>query len=222
MKTVNKYSVSIGTTLAGLFAMVISAPVFAGTNGIPIQGNQACVVQLYQSSSNSVLIAKAAEGLSGSYRLTANQVRDVNVVDINLVGRFSSSSGEDAVLSRATLGMGYIARGARGGLDEFRDAEYGQDAALFVQLDVFDTGGNLICRTSNVITVPYEFLFPRQRPSYARAQPQVRQLDSTRVAREAAAERRREAEAALSRRIPGASSERRRRPRSAVLSRRRY
>jgi hypothetical protein len=165
-------------------------------------------------------MAKAEAGLSGSYRLTAYQALPVNAVDINLTGRFSSAGGAETVLSRTHLGMGYVAPGARGGLDELRDAEYGQDAVLYAQLDVFDTRGRLVCRTSNVMTLPYEFLFPRQRPSHARAQPRVRRPDNVRAAQEAAAERRREA--ALARGNEEIPPELRRRLQRPVLNRRRY
>ncbi|MDG1417640.1 MAG: hypothetical protein P8P99_07560 [Maricaulis sp.] len=222
MKSVNRGTARITTALAGLFAMVVNTPAFAGSNGIPIQGNQACAIQLYQTNSNGVLIAKAEAGLTGSYRMTAYQALPVNAVDLNLTGRFSSSGGEDTVLSRTNLGMGYVAPGARGGLDELRDAEYGQDAELFVQLDVFDTGGRHICRTRSAMVLPYEFLFPRQRPTHARAQPRVGQPESTRAAQEAAAERRREASAAIARGGQQASPELRRRLQRPVLNRRRY
>jgi hypothetical protein len=222
MKSVKRSTARISTAIAGLFAMVVTAPAFAGPNGIPIQGNQACAVQLYQTNSNGVLIAKAREGLSGSYRLTAYQALPANAVDLNLTGRFSSSGGADTVLSRTNLGMGYVAPGARGGLDELRDAEYGQDAELYVQLDVFDSGGRHICRTRSAMVLPYEFLFPRQRPTSARAQPRVRQPESVRQAQEAAAERRRAADAALARQEQQASPELRRRLQRPVLNRRRY
>jgi len=152
-------------------AAIVGCLLLSGTamasqgSGVPIQSNRICEVQLYQSNSGGVLIAKTQSGISGSYRFSAYQTIPVNDVDIQLTGRFAASGAGDRELTRSNLGMGYVVPGGFRGMDELRDAEYGVDAGLEVQLDVYDDYGRLICQAHNVRSYPMEFLFPRARPS---------------------------------------------------------
>ena len=106
------------------------------------------------SKSGAEVGAKEETGLSGSYRLIAYQGMPNGATDAGLSGRFSGSGRQDTVLARTHLGLGYVVAGGFRGMDEIRDAEYGQDAALHVDLAVYDERGRLICRSQTPAIQP--------------------------------------------------------------------
>jgi len=185
MKTVDRIF-AIGAVLAGAVALV--EPAFAA-NGVPLRGER-CGVQLYQSNSVGVLMAKAVSGTAGSYHLTAYQSLPVNDIDINLTGRFAPSADGDAVLAQTSLQMGYVQPGGFRGMDEIRDAEYGQDADLIVQLDVYDLAGRLTCRSREVMLLPLQFLQARPTMQRRRASPTASQPENARAAQARIAQQR--------------------------------
>lgn len=150
-------------------------------SGFPMRSGNVCEVQLYQSNSGGVLIAKTQAGLSGSYRFSAYQAIPVNDTDVQLSGRFSASGSGDRELTRSHLGLGYVVPGGFRGFDELRDAEYGVDAGLEVQLDVYDEYGRLICQAHNVLSYPIEFLYGVSRPQPAARRHTARQSESARA-----------------------------------------
>lgn len=156
--TFTKPALKLAAAVLGLALVAGTAPAHAQGSGMALARHEQCAVQVYLSNSSAQVVAKAAAGLSGSYRLVAYQGMPNGATDAGLGGQFSSSGSRDTILTRTHLGLGYVvARGFRG-MDEIRDAEYGQDAALHVDLAVFDQRGRLICRSQTPAIYPIEML----------------------------------------------------------------
>jgi hypothetical protein len=145
--TFTKPAMKLAAAALGLALVAGTAPANAQGSGMALASNERCAVQVYLSNSSAQVVAKAAPGLSGSYRLLAYQGMPTGATDAGLSGYFSGSGNRDTVLARTHLGLGYVRTGGLRGFDEIRDAEYGQDAALHVDLAVFDQRGRLICRS---------------------------------------------------------------------------
>jgi hypothetical protein len=154
----------VSTGAAFLGGLVLSGAAMAVTlpTGVPLQAGQTCAIHLYQSNSSSLLMAKT-NIIGGSYRFRAYQALPINDVDIQLGGRFSGSNGQNTILTRNHLGLGYVVPAGRGGFAELRDAEYGQDAWLDVQLDVYDARGRLVCQTRQARTFPMQLAYGSMR-----------------------------------------------------------
>lgn len=156
--TFTKPALKLAVATLGLALMAGTAPANAQSSGMALGSHERCAVQVYLSNSSAQVVAKAAPGLSGSYRLIAYQGMPNGATDTGLSGRFSGSGGRDTVLARTHLGLGYVVAGGFRGMNEIRDAEYGQDAALHVDLAVFDERGRLICRSQTPAIYPIEML----------------------------------------------------------------
>ena len=156
--TFTKPTLKLAAATLGLALMAGTAPANAQSSGMALAAHERCAVQVYLSNSSAQIVAKAAPGLSGSYSLVAYQGMPNGATDSGLSGRFSSNGSGDTVLARTHLGLGYVVAGGFRGMDEIRDAEYGQDAALHVDLAVFDDRGRLICRTQTPALYPVEML----------------------------------------------------------------
>jgi hypothetical protein len=157
-KKAERLLASTGAALLGGVMLSGSALAVTLPTGVPLQAGQACAIHLYQSNSSSLLMAKT-NIVGGSYRFSAYQALPVNDVDIQLGGRFTGSNGQNTILTRNHLGLGYVVPAGRGGFAELRDAEYGQDALLDVQLDVYDARGRLVCQTRQARTFPMQLAY---------------------------------------------------------------
>mgnify|MGYP000473785014 FL=1 len=152
--TFTKPALKLAVATLGLALMAGTAPANAQSSGMALGSHERRAVQVYLSNSSAQVVAKAAPGLSGSYRLIAYQGMPNGATDAGLSGRFSGSGRQDTVLARTHLGLGYVVAGGFRGMDEIRDAEYGQDAALHVDLAVYDERGRLICRSQTPAIQP--------------------------------------------------------------------
>jgi hypothetical protein len=162
-----------------------------GTPGIPLAPGQDCGIHVYLSNSGGVVMPKAAGWMSGSYRFRLYQAIPTSDVDINLSGRFSSSADRSTKLAQSAFGLGYVVPGGFRGMDELRDAELGQDAALFGSLQVYDQAGRLSCTTNAVTILPIDLVAGFQRPVVrTAARTYARQPDNARLAHERMAQRR--------------------------------
>jgi hypothetical protein len=188
-KKLENLMASTGSALLG--GLVLSGSALAVTlpTGVPLQNGQTCAIHLYQSNSSSLLMAKTSL-VGGSYRFRAYQALPVNDVDIQLGGRFSGSVGQNTILSRNHLGLGYVVPAGRGGFAELRDAEYGQDALLDVQLDVYDARGRLVCQTRQARSFPMPLAYGRIRQAPVAHRQTARVPENARAAQARLAARR--------------------------------
>jgi hypothetical protein len=182
-----------------LKALALSAVVLGGTasaaqasnaNGIPLRPGQTCGIQVYLSNSGGVVMPKVDGRMSGSYRFRLYQAIPTSDVNINLGGRFNATGSGSTTLARNTFALGYVVPGGFRGMDELRDAELGQDAALVGSLQVYDAAGRLSCSSNGVQVMPMALLTGVRRPSrpVVRA-PAVRQPENARLAHERMAQR---------------------------------
>ncbi|WP_339743199.1 hypothetical protein [uncultured Maricaulis sp.] len=156
--TFTKPALKLAAAALGLALVAGAAPANAQSSGMALAANERCAVQVYLSNSSAQVVAKAAPGLSGSYRLLAYQGMPTGATEAGLSGSFSGSGSRDSILTRTHLGLGFVGTRRVGSMSEIRDAEYGQNAALHVDLAVFDQRGRLICRSQTPAFYPVEML----------------------------------------------------------------
>ena len=145
------------TAVIAMASLSIAAPASAAS---PVnRGYANCSIVIINDGSMMTLMATAAPGLSGSYRLTAYSSTPGNSVSVDQSGEFTGTPGRTTVLTQSFLSLSYVLEAGstinanpyapRRMMDELRDAQPGIDASLNVELEVYDRSGRTICRQTD-------------------------------------------------------------------------